>query len=62
MESGYATPPKGPLVTSKPLAHHRPYSKEYLEMKKFFKTHDISMKKDPETGKVVCKAVKKWNL
>ena len=27
-------------------------------MKKFFKTHDISMKKDPETGKVVCKAVK----
>lgn len=59
MGSGYATPPKGPLVTSKALKHHRPYSKEYIEMKKFFKTHDVSMTKDSRTGKTICKVVEK---
>lgn len=54
MGSGYATPPRIPLITSKPLPHHRPYSEEYLEMKRFFKTHNISMKIDPETGETIC--------
>ena len=56
--NGYAMPSKTPWVASKPLKHKKPSQKQ-REMKKFFHTHDISMKKDPKTGKIICNVVTK---
>lgn len=56
--NGYAMPSKTPWVTNKPLKHKAP-SKRQLELKRFFRTHDVSVTIDPETNEIKCKVKEK---